>query len=116
VRHPDGRAGYVVQTLPTGRGNIIGNPIVPAIKITGTPRSARIMSGQVGFGVSAILRRELTLDQAGDALIDMVRLHRRRPADRGGGARAPRVRAHETVPQRLIRQRSASAVIRAVSA
>ena len=33
-------AGYVVHTFPTGQGNIIGNPIVPVIKISGNPRTA----------------------------------------------------------------------------
>jgi (2R)-sulfolactate sulfo-lyase subunit beta len=30
--------GYVVHTFPTGQGNVIGNPIVPVIKITATRR------------------------------------------------------------------------------
>ena len=34
-------AGYVVHTFPTGQGNVIGNPIVPVIKITGNPRTVR---------------------------------------------------------------------------
>ena len=29
--------GYVVHTFPTGQGNIIGNPIVPVIKISREP-------------------------------------------------------------------------------
>ena len=32
-------AGYVVHTFPTGQGNIIGNPIVPVIKISANPRT-----------------------------------------------------------------------------
>jgi (2R)-sulfolactate sulfo-lyase subunit beta len=66
-------AGYVVHTFPTGQGNIIGNPIVPVIKITGNPRTVRTMSEHVDVDVSGILRREMTLDQAGDALIEMIR-------------------------------------------
>ena len=31
--------GYVVHTFPTGQGNVIGNPIVPVIKISGNPRT-----------------------------------------------------------------------------
>jgi (2R)-sulfolactate sulfo-lyase subunit beta len=65
-------AGYAVHTFPTGQGNIIGNPIVPVIKITGNPRTARTMAEHIDLDVSGILRRELTLDTAGDALIDMV--------------------------------------------
>ena len=65
-------AGYVVHTFPTGQGNIIGNPIVPVIKITANPRTVRTMSEHVDVDVSGILRRDMTVDQAGDALIDMI--------------------------------------------
>lgn len=64
--------GYVIHTFPTGQGNIIGNPIVPVIKITGNPRTVRTMSEHVDVDVSGILRREMTIDQAGDSLIDMI--------------------------------------------
>ncbi len=66
-------AGYVIHTFPTGQGNVIGNPIVPVVKITANPRTVRTMSEHVDVDVSGILRREMTLDQAGDALIDMIR-------------------------------------------
>ena len=65
-------AGYVVHTFPTGQGNVIGNPIVPVVKISGNPRTVRTMSEHIDLDVSGILRREMTLDQAGDALIEMV--------------------------------------------
>ena len=65
-------AGYVVHTFPTGQGNIIGNPIVPVIKITGNPKTVRTMGEHIDVDVSGILRRDMTLDAAGDALIDMV--------------------------------------------
>ena len=65
-------AGYVVHTFPTGQGNIIGNPIIPVIKITGNPRTVRTMSEHVDLDVSGILRREMTIAQAGDALIKMI--------------------------------------------
>jgi (2R)-sulfolactate sulfo-lyase subunit beta len=64
--------GYVVHTFPTGQGNVIGNPIVPVIKISGNPRTVRTMGEHIDLDVSGILRREQTLDQAGDALIDMI--------------------------------------------
>ena len=65
-------AGYVVHTFPTGQGNIIGNPIVPVIKISGNPRTVRTMSEHIDVDVSGILRREMTIPEAGDALIEMV--------------------------------------------
>jgi (2R)-sulfolactate sulfo-lyase subunit beta len=65
-------AGYVVHTFPTGQGNIIGHPVIPVIKITGNPRTVRTMSEHVDLDVSGILRREMTLSEAGDALIEMI--------------------------------------------
>jgi (2R)-sulfolactate sulfo-lyase subunit beta len=65
-------AGYVVHTFPTGQGNIIGNPIVPVIKISGNPKTVRTMAEHIDLDVSGILRRDQTLDTAGDALIDMI--------------------------------------------
>ena len=65
-------AGFSVHTFPTGQGNIIGHPIVPVIKLTANPRTVRTMSEHIDLDVSGMLRRELTLNQSGDALIDMV--------------------------------------------
>jgi len=66
-------AGYVVHTFPTGQGNVVGNPIVPVIKITGNPRTVRTMGEHVDVDVSGVLRREMTIDQAGDSLIECIR-------------------------------------------
>ncbi len=65
-------AGYVIHTFPTGQGNVVGNPIVPVIKISGNPRTIRTMGEHIDVDVSGILRRDLTIDQAGDVLIDMI--------------------------------------------
>ncbi len=65
-------AGFVVHLFPTGQGNVIGNPIEPVIKLTANPRTARTMVEHIDLDVSGILRREMTLDQAGDQLIDIV--------------------------------------------
>jgi (2R)-sulfolactate sulfo-lyase subunit beta len=64
--------GYVIHTFPTGQGNIIGNPIVPVIKISGNPRTVRTMSEHIDVDVSGILRRDQTIPEAGDALIEMI--------------------------------------------
>jgi (2R)-sulfolactate sulfo-lyase subunit beta len=64
--------GYVVHTFPTGQGNVIGNPIIPVIKITANPRTLRTMGEHIDVDVTGILRRDVTIDEAGDELIDMV--------------------------------------------
>jgi (2R)-sulfolactate sulfo-lyase subunit beta len=64
--------GYAVHTFPTGQGNVIGNPIVPVIKISGNPKTIRTMGEHIDLDVSGILRRDMTIPQAGDALIAMI--------------------------------------------
>ncbi len=65
-------AGYAVHLFTTGQGNIIGNPVEPVVKLTANPRTARTMGEHIDLDVSGILRREMDLGQAGDALIDMM--------------------------------------------
>ena len=65
-------AGFVVHFFPTGQGNIIGNPILPNIKICANPRTVRTMGEHVDVDVSGLLRKEMTPDEAGDALLDMM--------------------------------------------
>ncbi len=65
-------AGYVVHIFPTGQGNVIGNPIMPVIKVTGNPRTVRLMAEHIDVDVSGVVRREMTIDQAGEALIDCI--------------------------------------------
>jgi (2R)-sulfolactate sulfo-lyase subunit beta len=67
-----GAAGFVVHLFPTGQGNVIGNPIVPVVKLTGNPRTVRTMGEHIDLDVSGILRREMTYDQAGDALVEVM--------------------------------------------
>jgi (2R)-sulfolactate sulfo-lyase subunit beta len=65
-------AGFVVHLFPTGQGNVIGNPIEPVVKLTANPKTARTMSEHIDLDVSGILRREMTMDQAGDQLIEIM--------------------------------------------
>ncbi|MGL4729511.1 MAG: UxaA family hydrolase [Bosea sp. (in: a-proteobacteria)] len=64
--------GYVIHTFPTGQGNVIGNPIVPVIKITGNPKTMRTMPEHIDVDVSGVLARTMTIPQAGDALIENI--------------------------------------------
>ena len=63
-------AGFAIHLFPTGQGNVVGHPIEPVVKLTANPITARTMREHIDLDVSAILRREMTLDQAGDALIE----------------------------------------------
>lgn len=64
--------GAAVHLFTTGQGNIIGNPIVPVIKITANPKTAASMEEHIDLDVSATIRLEETLAQAGERLIDMI--------------------------------------------
>ncbi|MEO8507193.1 MAG: D-galactarate dehydratase, partial [Betaproteobacteria bacterium] len=65
-------AGYVVHFFPTGQGNVIGNPILPVIKICANPRTVRTMSEHVDVDTSGLLQREITMSEAGDKLLEMM--------------------------------------------
>ncbi|MEX2163046.1 MAG: UxaA family hydrolase [Sulfuricaulis sp.] len=65
-------AGYVVHFFPTGQGNVIGNPILPVIKLSANPRTVRTMREHVDLDVSGLLQREMNLDKAGDQLLDVM--------------------------------------------
>ncbi|MFO1266010.1 MAG: UxaA family hydrolase [Rubrivivax sp.] len=65
-------SGFAVHFFPTGQGNVIGNPILPVIKICANPRTVRLMSEHVDVDTSGLLQREITLDQAGDKLLECM--------------------------------------------
>jgi (2R)-sulfolactate sulfo-lyase subunit beta len=65
-------SGYVVHFFPTGQGNVIGNPILPVIKLCANPRTVRTMSEHIDVDVTGITRREVNMDQAGDKLLEMM--------------------------------------------
>jgi len=67
-----GASGYVVHFFPTGQGNVIGNPIVPVIKLSANPRTCRTMSEHIDLDVSGLLQREKNMDQCGDELIELM--------------------------------------------
>jgi len=65
-------SGYVVHFFPTGQGNVIGNPILPVIKLCANPKTVRTMAEHMDVDVSGLLRREINMDQAGDRLLECM--------------------------------------------
>jgi len=65
-------AGFAVHLFPTGQGNVIGNPILPVVKICGNPRTVRTMREHIDVDVTGLLRREINMDEAGDMVVDMT--------------------------------------------
>ncbi|HZD70408.1 MAG TPA: UxaA family hydrolase [Actinomycetes bacterium] len=64
--------GAALHVFTTGQGNIIGNPIVPVVKITANPKTAASMSEHVDLDVSGTITLEESLDEAADRLVDLI--------------------------------------------
>jgi (2R)-sulfolactate sulfo-lyase subunit beta len=64
--------GAVLHLFPTGQGNVIGNPIVPVIKVSANPKTIATMAEHIDVDVSGLLSRELRLPEAGDLLLDYL--------------------------------------------
>ena len=67
-----GAAGSVFHFFTTGQGNIVGNPVVPVLKTTANPSTAKSMAEHIDVDLSGLLSMEMTLKQAGQALLDMM--------------------------------------------
>ena len=58
--------GAQIILFSTGRGNAIGAPVAPTVKVTGNPNTARTMGENIDVDVSAVLTGEEDLDAAGE--------------------------------------------------
>ena len=65
-------SGAVLHLFPTGQGNIIGNPIMPVIKVSGNPVTCETMSEHIDLDVSKILTGEMTIEQSGENLLRLM--------------------------------------------
>ncbi|HZD02368.1 MAG TPA: UxaA family hydrolase [Actinomycetes bacterium] len=64
--------GAALHVFTTGQGNIIGNPVVPVVKVTANPKTVASMSEHVDLDVSGTITLEETLDGAADRLVDLI--------------------------------------------
>ena len=64
--------GAQIIIFSTGRGNAIGAPIAPTVKVTGNPNTARTMRENIDVDVSGILTAGQDLDTAGDRVWQRV--------------------------------------------
>ncbi|MGH9328553.1 MAG: UxaA family hydrolase [Terriglobia bacterium] len=65
-------SGAALHLFPTGQGNIIGNPILPVIKLSANPLTCATMREHIDLDVSGILSGDLNPEQAGDALLSLM--------------------------------------------
>jgi altronate dehydratase large subunit len=64
--------GAQITLFVTGRGSVIGSPVAPILKVTGNPKTYKHMEGDMDFNASRVLTGEITLEQAGAELEDLV--------------------------------------------
>jgi (2R)-sulfolactate sulfo-lyase subunit beta len=65
-------AGSAVHFFTTGQGNIIGNPIVPVIKLSANPLTVETMAEHIDVDLTGLLRFEYNLDGAADLAMAMM--------------------------------------------
>ncbi len=65
-------SGAVLHLFPTGQGNVVGSPIMPVIKLSGNPLTCSTMSEHIDLDVSRILTGEMTMDEAGERLLELM--------------------------------------------
>ena len=64
--------GAALHLFTTGQGNIIGNPIVPVVKLTANPRTAEQMAEHIDLDISETITADMSLDDAADATETLV--------------------------------------------
>jgi len=73
-------AGAVVHLFTTGQGNPVGHPIIPVIKITANPKTAKLMSEHVDVDISDLLKLKISLEEAANRILNyMLRVCSGRP-------------------------------------
>ena len=65
-------SGAQIILFITGRGSVIGAPISPLVKITGNKKTFKHMEGDMDFDASRVLSGEVSMQEAGQELLDYV--------------------------------------------
>ena len=65
-------AGAALHLFTTGQGNIIGNPVLPVLKMSANPLTVETMSEHVDVDLTGLLTFEYNLDGAADRTMEMM--------------------------------------------
>ena len=65
-------AGAALHLFTTGQGNIVGNPILPVIKMSANPLTVETMREHVDVDLTGLLTFEYNLDGAADRTMEMM--------------------------------------------
>lgn len=64
--------GCQVVVFTTGRGNVMGNPICPVIKLTGNKLTYEKMEDNMDFNASPVIYGQKTIEELGKELLDLT--------------------------------------------
>lgn len=64
--------GCQVVVFTTGRGNVMGNPICPVIKLTGNKLTYENMEDNMDFNASPVIYGQKTIEELGKELLDLT--------------------------------------------
>jgi len=65
-------AGATLHLFTTGQGNIVGNPVLPVVKMSANPLTVETMSEHIDVDLSGMLRFEYNLDGAADRTMEIM--------------------------------------------
>ncbi len=63
--------GSVLHFFTTGQGNVVGNPIVPVIKISPNPKTVGTMGEHIDVDLTRLLAGEIGLEEASGRIIEV---------------------------------------------
>ena len=65
-------AGAALHLFTTGQGNIIGNPVLPVLKLSANPLTVETMSEHIDVDLTGLLRFDYNLDGAADRTMELM--------------------------------------------
>ncbi|MBN1666455.1 MAG: UxaA family hydrolase [Anaerolineales bacterium] len=65
-------SGAALHLFTTGQGNIIGNPVLPVLKMSANPLTVETMTEHIDVDLTGLLRFEYNLDGAADRVMDLM--------------------------------------------
>ena len=65
-------SGAALHLFTTGQGNIVGNPILPVVKMSANPLTVKTMNEHIDVDLTGLLTFEYNLDGAADRTMEMM--------------------------------------------
>jgi (2R)-sulfolactate sulfo-lyase subunit beta len=65
-------AGAALHLFTTGQGNIVGNPLLPVVKMSANPLTVETMNEHIDVDLTGLLTFEYNLDGAADRTMEMM--------------------------------------------